>query len=142
MTEAMTWSVMKWLREKKRVRKTADQANEALDQLSQAVRECWPDHIRAAYEALAAQASKTTVTHQQEKPPLPVIVSDATLIAKKIKESDEDADRARMDAEETFDKAERQLSPSLAREGCRKAIHSWDLHKKAIRKAETVIGAK
>ena len=52
MTEAMTWSVMKWLREKKRVRKTADSANAALDQASRAVRERWPQPIRTAYEAL------------------------------------------------------------------------------------------
>ena len=28
---------------------------------------------------------------------------------------------------------------SLAREGCRKAIHSWDLHEKAIRRAEDLL---
>jgi hypothetical protein len=44
-----------------------------------------------------------------------------------------------MEAEKAFDDAERQLSTSLAREGCRKAIHSWDLHEKAIRKAEVLI---
>jgi hypothetical protein len=44
-----------------------------------------------------------------------------------------------MDAEATFDLAEKQLSTSMAREGCRKAIHSWELHEKAIRKAETLI---
>ena len=64
------------------------------------------------------------------------------LIAKKLKESDDEAYRARMDAEETFDKAEKQLSTALAREGCRKAILSWDLHEKAIRKAEGVISSK
>ena len=74
--------------------------------------------------------------------PASVIDPDATLLAKKIKESDDEAYRARMDAEETFDKAEKQLSTALAREGCRKAIHSWDLHEKAIRKAESVIRPK
>jgi len=108
MTEAVAWSVMKWLREKKRVRKTADQANAALDQLSQAVKDRWPDGMRTAY-------------------------------AKKVKEADDAAYRARMDAEATFDEAERQLSTRLAREGCRKAIESWDLHEKAIRKAESLI---
>ena len=37
MNDAVTWSVMKWLREKKTVRKIADQANAALDQLDQEV---------------------------------------------------------------------------------------------------------
>jgi hypothetical protein len=71
-----------------------------------------------------------------------VSAPEATLIAKKVKEADDEAYRARMDAEEAFDQAEKQLSTSLAREGCRKAIHSWELHEKAIRKAETVIRPK
>lgn len=142
MTEAMTWSVMRWLREKKRVRKTADQANAALDQLSEAMRKAWPDRIKTPYEALAARAARPAAAHQQQRPPLPVSSQEATLIAKKLKESDDEAYRARMDAEETFDKAEKQFSTSLAREGCLKAIHCWDLHEKAIRKAEAVISQK
>ena len=138
MNEAMTWSVMKWLREKKTVRTTADQANAALDQLSQTVRERWPKEIRAAYESLAARSAGTTRPSQ----PLPTPPGNelgASIVARKSKESDDEAYRARMDAEETFDKAEKQLSTGLAREGCRKAIHSWDLHEKAIRKAEAII---
>src|SRR5450631_2537961 len=122
MTEAMTWSVMKWLREKKRVRRTADLANAALDQASQAIRERWPEPIRTAYEALVMQTVGTVAAHRQQ--------------------ADDEAYRARMDAEKAFDDAERQLSTSLAREGCRKAIHSWDLHEKAIRKAEVLIPSK
>jgi hypothetical protein len=142
MTEAMTWSVMKWLREKKRVRKTADLANAALDQLSEATRQAWPDRLKTTYESLAARATGTATAHRQQRSLLPVSNPEAMLIAKKLKESDDEAYRARMDAEETFDKAEKQLSTSLAREGCRKAIHSWDLHEKAIRKAEAVISQK
>ncbi|HEY3618890.1 MAG TPA: hypothetical protein VGK96_18935 [Candidatus Sulfotelmatobacter sp.] len=142
MTEAMTWSVMRWLREKKRVRRTADQANAALNQLSEAMRKAWPDRIKTPYEALAAQAARPAAAHRQQRPPLPVSNQEAMLIAKKLKESDDEAYRARMDTEETFDKAEKQLSTSLAREGCRKAIHCWDLHEKAIRKAEAVISQK
>ena len=130
MTEAMTWSVMKWLREKKRVRRTADLANAALDQASQAIRGRWPEAIRSAYDALIAQR------------PVPVKTDPAaTLTASKSHDADDEAYRARMDAEKAFDDAERQLSTSLAREGCRKAIHSWDLHEKAIRKAEVLIRA-
>jgi len=141
MTEAVTWSVMRWLREKKRVRKTADQANAALDQLTQATQGLWPDRVRTAYAGLVQQNGGAAAAPGQQKP-LPVIDPDATLIAKKVKETDDEAYRARMDAEATFDEAERQLSTSLAREGCRKAIQSWELHEKAIRKAETVIRAR
>jgi len=142
MTEAMTWSVMKWLREKKRVRKTADLANAALDQLGEVTRQAWPDRIKTTYKALAEQPTGPAGAHRQQRPSLPGSNPEAMLIANKLKESDDEAYRARMDAEETFDKAEKQLSTALAREGCRKAIHSWDLHEKAIRKAEAVISQK
>jgi hypothetical protein len=55
-----------------------------------------------------------------------------------VKEADDAAYHARMAAEEIFDEAERQLNTDLAQEGCQKAIHSWELHEKAIRKAEAV----
>ena len=139
MTEAMSWSVMRWLREKKRVRKTADCANAALDRLSESIKERWNNGMRAAYEALVAQAAGGTSADQQKRQPLPAADPEATHIARKVKEADDEAYRARMDAEKTFDDAERQLSTSLAREGCRKAIHGWELHEKAIRKAEAVI---
>ena len=111
MTEAVAWSVMKWLREKKRVRKTADQANAALDRLNAAVKDRWPDGVKAVN-------------------------------AKKVKEADDEALRAHLDAEATFDEAEKLLSTRLAREGCRKAIQSWDLHEKAIRKAEALVASQ
>ena len=60
MTEAMRWSVMKWLREKKNVRKAADQANAALDKLNREVKERWPDIVKSAYSALGPQSSATS----------------------------------------------------------------------------------
>jgi IS30 family transposase len=138
MNEAMKWSVMKWLREKKSVRKTADQANAALDQLSESLKRHWPDSVRLAYEALRAEAaSSKTAQHAQAKQP-PANDSQASAIAKKVKQADDEAYRARMQAEETFDEAERVLSTILAREGCAQAIRAWDLQEKAIRKAEEV----
>ncbi|MGA9210928.1 MAG: hypothetical protein WB347_24275 [Terriglobales bacterium] len=127
MAEALEWSVMKWLKEKKRVRKTADRANEALDQLSKETKLLWPDDLRTAYSGQARNAS-------QAEP-------DAEIpnAVKQVKRADDEAFRARMDAESTFDEAERQLSTSMAREGCRKAIYSWELHEKAIRIAERLI---
>ncbi len=134
MTEAMAWSVMTWLREKKKVRNTADQANAALDLCSEKVKQGWTDGVRDAYEALLAQGSKG----RSSKKHTHAIAPEVALLAKKIKEADDEAHRARMDAEATFDEADRQLSTTLAREGCRKAIHAWDLREKAIRKAESV----
>jgi len=141
MTEATTWSVMKWLREKKRVRTTADMANAALDQRSETTKARWSDGLRAAYGELGSQTDGSAAKTQRKQLP-GAIDPEAQLIAKKVKEADDEAYRARMDAEETFDEAERQLSTSMAREGCRKAIHGWELHEKAIRQAEAAIHAR
>lgn len=128
MTEALEWSVMKWLKEKKRVRKTADRANDALDQLSRETILLWSDELRAAYGALV----QNTGSGNQPDAELPNAV-------KQVKRADDESFRAHLDAENTFDEAERQLSTSMAREGCRKAIYSWELHEKAIRIAERLI---
>jgi len=124
MNEAMEWSVMRWLREKKRVRKAADRADDALDQLARETKLLWPEELRAAYEAATQADAK--ISHA----------------VKPVKRADEEAARARLDARSTFDEAERQLSTSMAREGCRKAIYSWELHEKAIRMAERLISSQ
>ena len=121
MNEAMEWSVMKWLKEKKRVRKAADRADDALDQLAKETKLLWPDELRAAYGATTQADAKISYA------------------VKEVTRADEEASRARMAARSTFDEAERQLSTSMAREGCRKAIYSWELHEKAIRTAERLI---
>jgi len=125
MNDAMTWSVMKWLREKKRVRKAADRANELLDQANLAVKKAWGEPLRVAYSSLNGSGRAKLPTDQS-----------LVVLAKAVNEIDENARRARLEAEETFDRAEKQLSTALAREGCRKAIQSWELHEVAIRKAE------
>jgi hypothetical protein len=137
MNEAARWSVMRWLREKKRVRKTADHANAALDRVSEELRQRWPDNIKAAYHALGANEAdssrkgntgqKTTAKNSRE-----------FVVARQLKDADDKAFRARMAAEKTFDDAEKRLSTSLAREGCQKAILSWELHERAIAENEKV----
>jgi hypothetical protein len=129
MTEALEWSVLKWLREKKRVRKAADRANDALDQLSKETKLRWPDELRAAYREL------TQARDARRNGP----DAEVRNAVKQVKRADDEAFRAHMDAESTFDEAERQLSTSMARDGCRKAIYSWELHEKAIRIAERLI---
>jgi hypothetical protein len=63
------------------------------------------------------------------------------LLAKAIKHTDEESYRAHMDAEDTFDMAERRLGTRMAREGSCKAIISWELHEKAILKSQSAICA-
>ena len=131
MTEAMEWSVMRWLREKKRVRKAADQANAALDEVNRTVKENWSHELRIAYKELDSKNGSGAIRPEQS-----AVSPDTRDFVRKVKEADNQAHEARMDAERTFDEAERLLSTSLAREGCKKAIRSWDLHEKAIRRAE------
>jgi len=125
MTEAMTWSVMKWLREKKKVRKAADRANEKLDEAAAAVKKSWSDPLRNAYLSLNGSGTAKSIEKSQ------------LFLARSVKAADEDALRSRLEAEATFDKAEKQLSTALAREGCRQAIRSWELYELAIGKAES-----
>jgi len=143
MTEAITWSVMKWLREKKRVRDTADRANAVLDDLSEKVRDLWPLTLREQYQALCSQSTncnaRTTGKHTSGKE---TGFADVRSDALALKDADDSAHRARIDAEATFDEAERKLSTALAREGCRKAIRGWELHEEAIRKAKKFIVSK
>lgn len=138
MNEAIDWSVFTWMLEKSRVRKTADQANAALDRLERATKARWSDQVKAEYKKLSG---KTGAARGQQKGQQQLQTSDpqTRLLIEKVVETDSIAQRSRTDAEKTFDdfdEAERQLSKSLAQEGCKKAIHSWELHEKAIRKAE------
>jgi hypothetical protein len=137
MNEATTWSVMRWLREKKRVRKTADRANAALDRVSEELRQRWPGDIKAAHQTLGTNSSRSNANGRPGQK-TPVKDSTEFVVARKLKDSEDEAYRARMAAEKTFDDAEKRLSTSLAREGCQKAILSWELHERAIRESEKV----
>jgi hypothetical protein len=137
MIEAMDWSVFKWLWEKRSVRATADQANAALDQLERKVKARWSDELKSAYKELETPVGSTTKKRRQpDLQPPPVVDREIRLFLDKVKRADAKAYRAHMDAENTFDEAERLLSTGLAREGCQKAIDSWNLHEQAIRLAE------
>jgi hypothetical protein len=138
MKEARKWSVMKWLREKKRLRKAADQANAALDRLSHELKQRWPENIRIAYQYLPSAMSpgkwdvRLPESSQADD-------AEALELAHQVRDADEAAYRARMIAEQTFDEAERKLSTTLAREGSVQAIQSWDLQEKAISLAESCL---
>ena len=120
MTEAMDWSVMKWLTEKKRVRKTADMANATLDRVEAELQAGWDPELKAAFDGKNGGAKS----------------ADVQRLAKQLREAHDAAINGRTEAEDTFEKAEKRMSVSLAREGCHKAIAGWDLHEEAIRKTE------
>jgi hypothetical protein len=141
MNEAMEWSSFKWLFEKSRVRATADRANAALDRLNRSVKAQWSEEIKATHKRLSAKTPTAVRRLEKDPPPKECTDPETVQLLEKVIEADHAAHHARMDAEGTFDRAEKLMSTDLAREGCKKAIHSWESHEKAIRKAEAIANA-
>jgi hypothetical protein len=139
MTEAMDWSVWRWLLEKSRVREVADRATAALDRADKRAKAAWSEELKNAYSELVNGDARlkgnpdggTTVREDCDS-----VRPEIRLTAKRIKQADDQAERARLDAEDTFDEAERQMNTSLAREGACKALRTYDLREKAIAKSE------
>ena len=134
MNEALKWSVFKWLWHKRRVREAADEANTALDKLDHDIKSRWKREIVTAYQNLV-KSGRGSRSETADCDP------EILLFAKQVKDADDAAHRARMSVESTFAAAERQWSTKLAREACRQAVRSWELHEKAIRIAETPLGS-
>jgi hypothetical protein len=105
--EAREWGMWNWMAEKRRARRTADAAWEALDACEQKVKARWSADVRTAAE------------------------SDKALRAARHK-----ADRAHNAAEDHFDEADRRMSTSMACEGAQMAIEAWVLREEYIRKLE------
>jgi hypothetical protein len=144
MTEAMDWSVFKWLWEKGRVREAADRANAALDDLNKRTKARWREDLKTAYKDLHRRAAGNANERQALPDPDPpsAMARETMAFLEEVKRADQRAHRARMDAEKTFDEAERFLSTRLAIEGCKKAIRSWELHEAAIHLAEAGLAPK
>ena len=136
MNEAKDWSVWNWLTQKGRVRAAADRATEALAASEKAVKAGWDADLKQAYRELKGTGSKNGSSRKHPTATSNGIDSAIRLAAKRVHEADDAAEAARLDAEQTFDEAERRLSAGMAREGTQKAIDSWLLREKAIRKAE------
>jgi hypothetical protein len=106
--EGKEWGVWRWLAEKRRARRTADAAWEALEACEKKVKDGWSAEVRAAF---------------QEN--------------KELHAADRKAHKARMDAEAQFDEADRHMSAAMAREGAQMAIDAWAMREKFIRKLES-----
>lgn len=144
MTKGMEWGIFKWLMEKPKVRKIADRATDALNEAEDKVKATWSDELKRAYNYLVAQEGeagkgKRGAKSKEDAQPIDLRV---LAIAQRIFEADEETERMRLDAEDTFDEGERKLSVSMARDGARKALATYDLHEKAIRKAEAAARPK
>lgn len=145
---AKEWGTWKWLTEKKKVRRTADIAWEAFDQLEKEVKSGWSDDLTKAYAELAAQAELAEggapAKRKYEKARKDAAAVDAKIKAQaqKLKETDDEAWSVRMEAERMFEEAERRLSTSMAREASQVAIDAYNLREKAVRKAEAAARGK
>jgi hypothetical protein len=139
LANAVDWSILRWLAEKRRVREIADDGTAALDAEERRIKATWPEDLTNAYAALCppadgddfAAAEHEFVLQQAEHLPQPL--KD---LARRVKEADDEAFRARMAAEQMFDDAERRMSASMARRGAELAIEAYDLRYKALAEAE------
>ena len=139
MTQGKEWGVFKWLMEKRKVRGIADRATAALNEAEDNVKATWSDDLKRAYNFLATQngdAGKNKKTASKAFDP------ETLAIAQKVLDADEETERQRLDAEDTFAEGERRMSTDMAREGAGKALATYDLHEKAIRKAEAAARTK
>jgi hypothetical protein len=141
MSEAHGWSLWRWLTDKRRVRETADKATEALAKSRKSAQRSWSDDLNKAYNELVAEAAldgaaATKRKYEKAKAEAEHVDPKIKVAARRVKDADEEAQRATMAAEETFAAADAHMSPGTAREGTQKALESYDLREKAIRKAE------
>jgi hypothetical protein len=136
MTAGKEWGVFKWLMEKRRVRIIADKATAALNEAEDSVKATWSDDLKRAYNYLATQDSDAGKGKKGAKAKAEDFDPEVLAIAQKVLDADEETERQRLEAEDTFAEGERQLSTAMAREGAGQALATYDLHEKAIRKAE------
>jgi|ERR1035438_8422421 hypothetical protein len=144
MTQGLEWGVFKWLMEKRKVRIIADKATAALNDAEDKVKATWSDELKRAYNHLATQDGDASngkhgaKSKTAAKPSHPELLA----IAQRVLQADEEAERMRLDAEDSFAEGERRMSTSMAREGAGKALATYNLHEKAIRKAEAAARTK
>jgi len=142
MQEALDWGLWRWLLEKAHVREIADRATAALDEADRRTKAHWSDELKQAYHDLVLHQKRRRSNEKPQNSARPDISPAVRVAAEHIKQADDEAERARLDAEDTFDEAERRMSTDLAREGAGKALRTYDLREAAIRKSEAATRVK
>jgi len=142
MQEALDWGLWRWLLEKAHVREIADRATAALDEADRRTKAHWSDELKQAYQDLVLGEKRRRPDEKRQDAARPAISAAIKLVANQIKQADDEAERARLDAEDTFDEAERRMSTDLAQEGAGKALRTYDLREAAIRKSEAATRVK
>ncbi len=147
LNEGRGWSTWRWLMEKKRVRRAADLAWEALEEVEKGVKASWSDDLRKAYRELQAAAAldgkaSSKQLYEKAKQEAKDLDPELKTFAERLWKADDEAFQLRMKAEETFDDAERRLSIPTAKRGCDEAIEAYELREKFIRRAEAAAKEK
>lgn len=137
MRQGMEWGMFKWLAEKRRVRQIADAATLALNEAETKVKAHWSEELTQAYEGLIAKKQGGRAKRTKGNSISPEIKK----LAAELKQAFDEKEACRLDAENIFDVAERRLSTQGARDGAARALETYDLHEKAIRKAEAAARA-
>ena len=140
---AKDWGLWRWLLEKRNARQTADAAWAAFDEYESEVKASWSDDLRKAWreaetETAAAADGRAKRAYEKAKAEAKDIDPDLKARVRLLQEADAHAFKARMDAEEQFDEADRRLSSSMACEGAQMAIDAWVMREKFIRKMEAL----
>ena len=135
LNEAKDWGTWRWLTEKKRVRAAADAAWADLEEVEKNVKGSWGDDLRKAYRELQLASKKSAEEAKNIDP-------EIKAFAERLKAEDDEAFRARMTAEDTFDEAERKLSTTLAQQGSEQAVAAYEMREKFIRRAEAAARRK
>lgn len=133
--EANDWSVWRWLTEKRKARKAADAAWEALETCEEKVKAGWNEDWQKAYSGLSAKGGAKGRRNGGLDPELKAALE-------RLHEASEEARQARDAAEAQFDEADRRMSTSMACQGAQMAIDAWELREKVIRKAEALARRK
>jgi hypothetical protein len=134
MRQGIEWGVFRWLMEKRRVRQIADGATAALDEAEAKVRANWSEELTQAYEEQLEKEKKSNRSKARVKSH--AIAPEIRAMAAEVKAALDEKEACRLDAEARFDEAERRMSTQGARDGAARALETYDLHEKAIRKAE------
>ena len=96
------------------VRAAADRANEALDALDRQIKDSWREPLKAAYRELEAEEAfehdpQTKADFEAAQEAAKDVDPTVKAAARRLREADNEAYNARMDAEDIFDEADRRF---------------------------------
>jgi len=141
LNSAKDWGVWKWLTERSRIRQAVNRSAQVLDDLDERIKANWTAGLKNAYEEALARAAldgnaQSKRRYEKARRAAKMVDAATKQAAVRVKEAEDAAQQARMEAERMFEEAERYGSAGMAREASRKAIEAYELREKAIRKVE------